>query len=95
MHKKNLYLYTIGCQMNVYDSAQIAMRLAAVGYEQTPSMEHADVIIVNTCSVRAKAEQKAFSLLGRLSTMKRRKKRLIIGVGGCAHGGSCIRNPGN
>jgi tRNA-2-methylthio-N6-dimethylallyladenosine synthase len=83
MNKKRLYLHTIGCQMNVYDSAQIALRLAALGYEQTPSMTRADVIIVNTCSVRAKAEQKAFSLLGRLSAMKRRRKRLIIGVGGC------------
>ena len=46
-------------------------------------MNRADVIIVNTCTVRAKAEQKAFSLLGRLARMKRHKKRLIIGVGGC------------
>jgi tRNA-2-methylthio-N6-dimethylallyladenosine synthase len=83
MRPKYLYLYTMGCQMNVYDSEQIAMRLARLGYEQTPSVTRADVIIVNTCSVRAKAEQKAFSLLGRLSKMKRYKKRLIIGVGGC------------
>jgi tRNA-2-methylthio-N6-dimethylallyladenosine synthase len=83
MNKKRLYLHTIGCQMNAYDSAQIALRLAALGYEQTPSMMRADVIIVNTCSVRAKAEQKAFSLLGRLSAMKRNRKQLIIGVGGC------------
>jgi len=73
----------MGCQMNVYDSEQIALRLAASGYKQTASMTRADVIIINTCSVRAKAEQKAFSLLGRLSTMKRHKRRLIIGVGGC------------
>jgi tRNA-2-methylthio-N6-dimethylallyladenosine synthase len=83
MRPKYLYLHTMGCQMNVYDSEQIAARLTAMGYEQTPSMTRADVIIVNTCSVRAKAEQKAFSLLGRLSTMKRNKKRLIIGIGGC------------
>jgi len=83
MRPKYLYLHTMGCQMNVYDSEQIAARLTAMGYEQTPSMTRADVIIVNTCSVRAKAEQKAFSLLGRLSTMKRHKKRLIIGIGGC------------
>ena len=73
----------MGCQMNVYDSEQIALRLAACGYKQTTSMTRADVIIINTCSVRAKAEQKAFSFLGRLSTMKRHKRRLIIGVGGC------------
>jgi tRNA-2-methylthio-N6-dimethylallyladenosine synthase len=83
MKSKYLYLQTIGCQMNVYDSEQIAMRLAALGYEQTTSMTRADVIIVNTCTIRAKAEQKAFSFLGRLAKMKRSKKRLIIGVGGC------------
>jgi len=59
------------------------MRLATIGYEQTASMDRADLIIINTCAVRAKAEQKAFSLLGRLARMKRNKKRLIIGVGGC------------
>ena len=69
--------------MNVYDSEQIAMRLSTIGYEQAASMARADVIIVNTCTVRAKAEQKAFSMLGRLARMKRDKKRLIIGVGGC------------
>ena len=83
MNSKRLYLHTIGCQMNVYDSEQITLQLAAFGYEQTASMERADLIIVNTCSVRAKAEQKAFSLLGRLAKMKRHKKRLIIGVAGC------------
>ena len=83
MNSKYLYLHTIGCQMNVYDSEQITMRLATIGYEQTASMARADVIIVNTCTVRAKAEQKAFSLLGRLARLKRNKKRLIIGVGGC------------
>ena len=83
MNSEYLYVHTIGCQMNVYDSEQIAMRLAALGYEQTSSMAKADVIIINTCTVRAKAEQKAFSLLGRLERMKRDKKHLIIGVGGC------------
>jgi tRNA A37 methylthiotransferase MiaB len=83
MNTKRLYLHTIGCQMNVYDSEQIAMQLAAIGYEQTARLDDADLIIVNTCTVRAKAEQKAFSFLGRLAKMKRHKKRLIIGVGGC------------
>jgi tRNA-2-methylthio-N6-dimethylallyladenosine synthase len=83
MNSKYIYLHTIGCQMNVYDSEQIAIRLAALGYEQTASMAQADLIIVNTCTVRAKAEQKAFSLLGRLARMKRDKKGLIIAVGGC------------
>jgi tRNA-2-methylthio-N6-dimethylallyladenosine synthase len=83
MNSKRLYLHTIGCQMNVYDSEQIAMQLAAIGYEQTATMDGADLIIVNTCTVRAKAEQKAFSFLGRLAKMKRHRKQLIIGVAGC------------
>ena len=73
MKSKYFYLHTIGCQMNVYDSEQIAMRLATLGYEQSAAMDRADLIIVNTCTVRAKAEQKAFSLLGRLVRMKRNK----------------------
>ena len=83
MNSKRLYLHTIGCQMNVYDSEQIAMQLVALGYAQIATMDSADLIIVNTCTVRAKAEQKAFSMLGRLAKMKRHKKRLIIGVAGC------------
>ena len=83
MNTKYFYLHTIGCQMNVYDSEQIAMRLATIGYEQTAAMDRADLIIVNTCTVRAKAEQKAFSFIGRLARIKRNKRRLIIGVGGC------------
>ncbi len=83
MNPKRLYLSTIGCQMNVYDSEQIAAGLRTVGYEQTFAPEAADLIIVNTCSVRAKAEQKAFSFLGRLAPLKRKKPGLIVGVGGC------------
>lgn len=83
MLKKNLYLNTIGCQMNVYDSEQIVIRLAALGYQQTGNLESADLVIVNTCTIRAKAEQKAFSFLGRLARLKRRKPSLIVAVGGC------------
>jgi len=83
MPNKFLYINTIGCQMNVYDSAQIAIQLSAVGYQQTSSLEMADLVILNTCSVRAKAEQKAFSFLGRLARLKKKKPALIVGVGGC------------
>ena len=83
MVNKYLYLNTIGCQMNVYDSEQIAMRMAALGYQQTSSLEMADLVIVNTCTIRAKAEQKAFSFLGRLARLKKKKPGLITGVGGC------------
>ncbi len=83
MLNKYFYLNTIGCQMNVYDSEQIAARLAALGYQQTGSLEIADLVIVNTCTIRAKAEQKAFSFLGRLARLKIKRPGLIIGVGGC------------
>ena len=66
MPSKRLYIHTIGCQMNVYDSEHMAMHLASLGYTPALSAEDADLIIVNTCSVRDKAEQKAFSIIGRL-----------------------------
>ncbi len=78
-----LYLNTIGCQMNVYDSDQIERALAPNGYTRTQQLDDADLVIVNTCAIRAKAEQKAFSFVGRLAKLKRRKPGLIIGVGGC------------
>ncbi len=80
---KYLYINTFGCQMNVYDSEQIAKVLTPLGYEIIPTIEAADLIIVNTCAIREKAEQKAFSFLGRLTALKRRKPGLIICVGGC------------
>ena len=83
MVNKYLYLNTIGCQMNVYDSERIAMRLAALGYQQTSSLDRADLVIVNTCTIRAKAEQKAFSFLGRLARLKKKKPGLITAIGGC------------
>jgi len=83
MLNKYLYINTIGCQMNVYDSEQIGIRLAALGYRRTESVDKADLVIVNTCTIRAKAEQKAFSFLGRLTGLKRKKPGLIIGIGGC------------
>jgi len=83
MKRKYLYINTIGCQMNVYDSEQIARGLATLGYQQTFSLEMADLILLNTCTVRAKAEQKAFSFLGRLAKLKKKKPGLILGVGGC------------
>ena len=69
--------------MNVYDSHQIESRLAPMGYSLTQDLACADVIIVNTCTIRAKAEQKAFSFLGRLAPLKERNPELIIGIGGC------------
>jgi tRNA-2-methylthio-N6-dimethylallyladenosine synthase len=81
--RKKLYIYTIGCQMNVYDSDRIAASLQAHGYDATPFLDGADLVIMNTCAIREKAEQKVFSFLGRLSEMKRNKPETILGVGGC------------
>ncbi len=83
MKNKKFYINTIGCQMNVYDSEQIAERLQRIGFVMENRVEDADLVIVNTCSIREKAEQKAFSFLGRLAKMKREKPRLMVGVCGC------------
>ena len=83
MPVKYMHIYTMGCQMNVYDSGQIQNRLAPIGYAPTDDLDLADVIIVNTCSIRAKAEQKAFSFLGRLAPLKAHKPELIVAIGGC------------
>jgi tRNA-2-methylthio-N6-dimethylallyladenosine synthase len=80
---KYIYIYTIGCQMNVYDSDQIALQLAPMGYRRTTEIDRADLIIANTCTIREKAEQKGFSFLGRLNKKKKRKPGLIVGIGGC------------
>ena len=83
MTTKRVFINTMGCQMNVYDSGQIQSRLAPMGYSPTKELDQADLIIVNTCSIRDKAEQKAFSFLGRLAPLKQRNPGLIIGMGGC------------
>ncbi|MBL0732664.1 MAG: tRNA (N6-isopentenyl adenosine(37)-C2)-methylthiotransferase MiaB [Desulfosarcina sp.] len=83
MKNKYLHIITIGCQMNIYDSEQMAIRLKALGYKLIPFSERADLIIVNTCAIREKAEQKVFSLLGRLAKLKKKNPDLILGVGGC------------
>ena len=69
--------------MNIYDSEQMAIRLKALEYKLSPFSERADLIIVNTCAIREKAEQKVFSLLGRLARLKKKNPDLILGVGGC------------
>jgi len=83
LETKKLYIHTFGCQMNVQDSEKMAALLLNSGYETTDDMERADLIIVNTCSIREKAEQKIYSQLGRYRAVKELNPRLIIGVGGC------------
>jgi tRNA-2-methylthio-N6-dimethylallyladenosine synthase len=80
---KFLYIKTFGCQMNERDSEIIAQLLSQCGYTPTEAVEEADCIILNTCSIRAKAEQKVFSLLGQLRVTKKKKPGLLIGVAGC------------
>ncbi|HSG64070.1 MAG TPA: tRNA (N6-isopentenyl adenosine(37)-C2)-methylthiotransferase MiaB, partial [Gammaproteobacteria bacterium] len=79
-----LYIRTFGCQMNEYDSARMADVLReAGGFELTTTAESADVLLLNTCSVREKAAEKVFSQLGLWRRLKRSRPGLIIGVGGC------------
>jgi tRNA-2-methylthio-N6-dimethylallyladenosine synthase len=81
---KKLYIKTFGCQMNEYDSGKMADLLHAdEGMEITNSPEDADVVLLNTCSIREKAEDKIFSDLGRLRELKKTRPNLLIGVGGC------------
>lgn len=90
-----LYIKTYGCQMNEYDSARMADVLReSHGLELTSSPERADVILLNTCSVREKAQEKVFSQLGRWRELKLDRPDLIIGVGGCvaSQEGEAIRD---
>jgi len=79
-----VYLRTFGCQMNEYDSARMADVLReAGGYEPTDDPAEADLLLLNTCSVREKAQEKVFSQLGQWRALKRQRPGVIIGVGGC------------
>jgi tRNA-2-methylthio-N6-dimethylallyladenosine synthase len=81
---KKLYIKTFGCQMNEYDSSRMADLLAGShGMQVTQDPEQADVLLLNTCSVREKAQEKVFSQLGRWKDWKQDKPDLLIGVGGC------------
>jgi tRNA-2-methylthio-N6-dimethylallyladenosine synthase len=76
-------IFTYGCQMNDLDSQKMYSELARLGYDATVDTENADVIILNTCSVRKKAEEKALSNLGRLKFLKNRNPSTTIIVAGC------------
>ncbi len=81
---KKLYVKTHGCQMNEYDSARMQDLLhASHGMEVTDKPEDADVLLLNTCSIREKAQEKVFHQLGRWKPLKQKNPDLIIGVGGC------------
>jgi len=80
---KTLFIHTMGCQMNVYDSDRIGESFASRGYEIVDSPEKAGVIVVNTCSVRAKAEHKAISALGQYAALMEKHGPKVIIAAGC------------
>lgn len=80
---KKAFIVTFGCQMNEHDSAQMAGILSGMAYNMTEDLSVADLVLVNTCSIRQKAEAKAYSLLGRLKKFKEKRPDLKIVVTGC------------
>ncbi|QLB12738.1 tRNA-i(6)A37 thiotransferase enzyme MiaB [Bisgaardia hudsonensis] len=81
---QKLHIKTWGCQMNEYDSSKMAdLLLSTHGLELTDNAEEADVLLLNTCSIREKAQEKVFHQLGRWKDLKKDKPNLVIGVGGC------------
>ena len=80
---KKYYVKTYGCQMNERDSENIIAILKYMGYEEAPSMSDADLIILNTCSIRENANNKVFGMLGRIKHLRETKKDIIVGIMGC------------
>jgi tRNA-2-methylthio-N6-dimethylallyladenosine synthase len=80
---RGVYIHTIGCQMNVYDSGRMISLLRPFGYHEHIQEESADVIIVNTCAIREKAVQKMASFIGRFSAVKKRQQGKILVIAGC------------
>ncbi|MDD5711778.1 MAG: tRNA (N6-isopentenyl adenosine(37)-C2)-methylthiotransferase MiaB [Smithellaceae bacterium] len=83
LSSKYLYIHTFGCQMNDRESEQMIALMSAAGYERTSRLQKADLIILNTCSIRQKADQKVYSELGRFRELKEANPELVIAVGGC------------
>ncbi|HTS41440.1 MAG TPA: tRNA (N6-isopentenyl adenosine(37)-C2)-methylthiotransferase MiaB [Xanthobacteraceae bacterium] len=96
--RQKLYVKSYGCQMNVYDSHRMADTLAPAGFDEVPTPEDADLVILNTCHIREKAAEKVYSELGRLRLLKeaaaRENRHVVIAVAGCvaqAEGEEIIR----
>lgn len=83
MRKNNVYIETYGCQMNVADTEIVLGILKKQGYEVTDKPENADVILLNTCSIRENAEQRIYGRIGNLKTLKYKNPGLVLGVLGC------------
>lgn len=95
---KKIYIKTYGCQMNVYDSARMADVMAPHGYQPSDAPEDVDLVVLNTCHIREKAEEKVYSDLGRIRKLRAKKEKtggkMLIAVGGCvgqAEGEEIIR----
>src|SRR5277367_6032001 len=84
---KKLFIKTYGCQMNVYDSLRMHDVMKPLGYAASDTVEDADLVILNTCHIREKAEEKVYSDLGRILKEKKKKAerggKMLIAVGGC------------
>jgi tRNA-2-methylthio-N6-dimethylallyladenosine synthase len=94
MSSKKFYIETHGCQMNVDDSSRMGSLLNSAGYQATSRSEEADLILINTCSVREKASHKAHSAVGRYYGLKEANPHLLLGIAGCqaqAEGGSLLK----
>src|SRR5262245_1451718 len=98
---RKVYVKSFGCQMNVYDSHRMADTLAPAGYDESASLEDADLVILNTCHIREKAAEKVYSEIGRIREMKgaaaREGRRILIAVAGCvaqAEGREIVRRAG-
>ncbi|MHC4582335.1 MAG: hypothetical protein ACYS14_12840 [Planctomycetota bacterium] len=83
MSQKKVHVKSFGCQMNKLDTALVTSSLEDAGFSLAPSVKEADVVLINTCSVREHAEQRVFSHLGHLKHMKRSRPDLVVGVIGC------------
>ena len=77
------YVKTYGCQMNEHDSENIEGLLESIGFKKNSNMDDADLIILNTCSIRENAHNKAFGMLGRIKHLKERRPNIIVALGGC------------
>jgi tRNA-2-methylthio-N6-dimethylallyladenosine synthase len=95
---RTVHIKTFGCQMNVYDSERMSEALAGHGYRETPDMDAADLVILNTCHIREKAAEKVYSDLGRIRTLKLSRraegKDMLVAVAGCvaqAEGAEIVR----
>jgi tRNA-2-methylthio-N6-dimethylallyladenosine synthase len=81
--ERKVFFHTFGCQMNVYDTGKMRAQLARDGYASTEAVEEADLILLNTCSIREKAVQKMDSALGEYRRLKRSGQPVLIGIAGC------------